>query len=72
MTQTDTFLEIAVIDNQKGFLYAETFETLQLWEVRATDPRSNQIAVRHSYKINWNDRPWAVGGSIERTTHDKI
>jgi hypothetical protein len=72
ISQTDTNLEIAVIDSQKGFPYAETFETLQLWEVKATDPRSNQIAVRHSYKLDWNDRPWAMGGTIERTTHDKI
>ena len=72
LNKTETSLDIAVLDNQNGFPYAESFETLEFWEIKAADPRSNQVAVRHSWMIDWKNRPWAFGSLIENTAHDKV
>lgn len=71
LNKTETSIEMAVIDDQKGFPYATSFEFYELWEIRTTDPRSKQVCVRHTYQLYWLDRPWIVDKIILKMAADK-
>ena len=49
LSKTETSLDVGVIDDQKGFPYATSFDFYERWEIRTTDPRSKQVCVRHTY-----------------------
>jgi hypothetical protein len=70
--KTDTYVKIAVINNQQGYPYATDFEFFEQWDIRTPDPRSNQISIRHQYKINWFHKPRMIGGMIQRIGVDKM
>ena len=51
---------------------SDTFKFWDDWEVLTPDVESEQVVVRMSYKIQWVNKPWLLGGQIEDAIINKV
>jgi len=52
-------------------MYADTFVVKTRWEVYGL-PDSDSSILRHSYKIEWVDKPRLLAGTIYKTADKKV
>lgn len=72
LQHSDTALDYGIRVTQSGFPYADCAELLEMFEVRSFDPRSNQVVVRVSRSIEWNNKPFLVDKLYEKTSKKKV
>lgn len=41
---------------------SDTFKFWDNWEVLTSSPDSEEVVVRMSYRVEWVDKPWLLGG----------
>ena len=52
--------------------YADRFRIETKWDILTPDPKSQQVAMRQSFKINWLDKPFGVWKIMDQILHDQF
>ena len=54
--------------------YDDYYLTFSIWEVRTPDPRSKQVAIRHSSQVIWVQEPLIPGvkNMVSQQINDKL
>ena len=52
--------------------YADTFRVITRLDVFTPDPRSRQVALRLSYKVDWLSKPFGIYRVMNPVVHDKV
>jgi len=72
LEKTDTKLVLGEVIETHGVMYSDRFRMLAKWDIFTPDPRSQQVVLRHSYRINWLNKPFAVWRLIEPVAFNKM
>ena len=57
LEKTDLAITIKITTVSDGALYADSFELWMIYEIITPDIRSNQVAMRQTYRLKWIKKP---------------
>jgi len=55
-----------------NYFLLDTFKFMEYCEALSADARSNQVVLRCCFKLEWIDKPWALGAIMESIIWGRI